>query len=142
MCYWWCSFGGGCAPDSGGGVVVGSGCSCCFLYFCSALVSDAEPNIPKASYSISCIILKYFEHDMLRLTRSWLISLRYSVICCFHWLLESFSQDGLHCNDKPPVQRSNDRHGGRDEMDKTRKYPQPFAFVIRRIDRKHIDNQG
>ena len=116
-----------------------------FLFSCSSpssvLVSDADPNIPKAYYSISCIILKYFEHDMLRLTRSWLISLGYSVICCFHWLLESFSQDGLHCNDKP-VRRSNDRHGGRDEMDKTRKYPQPFAFVIRRNDRKHIDNQG
>ena len=93
----------------------------------SVLVSDAAPT-PRRHYS--CIILN-LTHDTLCLTRSWLISPR-SCNMLFHWpLLDSFSQDGLYCNDKP-VQRSNDRHGGRDEMDKTPKYPQhPSAFSFR-----------
>lgn len=83
---------------------------------------------PRRHYS--CIILN-LTHDTLCLTPSWLISPR-SCNMLFHWpLLDSFSQDGLRCIDKS-VQRSNDRHGGRDEMDKTPKYPQhPSAFSFR-----------
>lgn len=89
-CYWWCSSGGGCARDSGGEVLLGSGRSLCIISNFVLLLTPSRRHY-------RCIILN-MTHDMLRLTRTWLISPRFCKML-FHWpLRDSFSQGGLYCN--------------------------------------------